>query len=223
PFFAGLKILHNEGGVLVDRTTGVNFATKLVCGSVNSLSPFVIAHTAAPTAANGEVYGNVVDSNGNPVEGAIVRMSGTQNRFTVTDGRGHYHFAEVEAHGFYTLTPGRANFVFSPTQRSFSQIGAHTDATFTATHSADGLNPLDTTEYFVRQKYLDFLGREPDQEGLEYWSEQLNQCHADLSCLATRRLDVSAAFFIAQEFKDTGLFIHDLYAGALGRKPAFTE
>jgi len=60
PFFAGLKILHNEGGVLVDRTTAVNFATKLVCGSVNSLSPFVIAHTAAPTAASGEVSGQVL-------------------------------------------------------------------------------------------------------------------------------------------------------------------
>jgi hypothetical protein len=223
PFFAGLKILHNEGGVLVDRTTGVNFAAKLVCGSVNSLSPFVIAHTAAPTAANGEVSGQIVDSSGKAVAGTVVRMSGTQTRFTVTDAQGSYQFAAVEANGFYTVTPGRANFVFSPAQRSFSQIGARTDATFTAASRADGLNPLDTAEYFVRQQYLDFLGREPDQEGLEYWSAQLNQCGDDYACLRTRRLDVSAAFFIAQEFKQTGLFIHDLYAGSLGRKPAFTE
>jgi len=150
-------------------------------------------------------------------------MSGTQTRFTVTDAQGSYQFAAVEANGFYTVTPGRANFVFSPAQRSFSQIGARTDATFTAASRADGLNPLDTAEYFVRQQYLDFLGREPDQEGLEYWSAQLNQCGDDYACLRTRRLDVSAAFFIAQEFKQTGLFIHDLYAGSLGRKPAFTE
>jgi hypothetical protein len=223
PFFAGLRVLHNEGGVLVDRTTGVNFATKLVCGSVNSLSPFVIAHTAAPTAANGEVAGQIVDSRGKAVGGTVVRMSGTQNRCTITDAQGSYHFADVEANGFYTVTPARANFVFSPAQRSFSQTGAHIDATFTAETSADGLNPLDTAEYFVRQQYLDFLGREPDQDGFEYWSDQLNQCHDEVVCLRARRLDVSAAFFIAQEFQETGLFIHDLYAGGLARKPAFAE
>ena len=36
-------------------------------------------------------------------------------------------------------------------------------------------------------------------------------------------MDISAAFFIAQEFQDSGLFIYDLYEGALGRRPAYAE
>jgi len=34
-------------------------------------------------------------------------------------------------------------------------------------------NAIDTAEYFVRQQYLDFLGREPDRGGLTFWSDQL--------------------------------------------------
>ncbi len=76
---------------------------------------------------------------------------------------------------------------------------------------------------FVRQQYLDFLGREPEQSGLDYWSAQLRACGDNLDCLKTRRLEVSAAFFIAQEFQDTGLYLHDVYQAALGRQPGYTE
>src|SRR5207302_10747723 len=116
-----------------------------------------------------------------------------------------------ETNGFYTVEPSRANFVFSPAQRSFGQLGQHTGAAFTALPNADGLNPLDATEYFVRQQYLDFLGREPDQGGFGYWSDQINQCQGDLACIRARRIDVSAAFFVEREFQQTGSFIYTLY------------
>ena len=32
------------------------------------------------------------------------------------------------------------------------------------------LNPLESPEFFVRQQYLDFLGREPEQAGLDFWA-----------------------------------------------------
>lgn len=38
-----------------------------------------------------------------------------------------------------------------------------------------------------------------------------------------RRSDVSAAFFVEQEFQQTGLFIYGLYRGSLGRNPAYVE
>jgi len=44
-----VKILHNEGGVLVDRTTSINTVTNTVCGVVTSFSEFA---TAATTATN---------------------------------------------------------------------------------------------------------------------------------------------------------------------------
>lgn len=218
-FFGGLKILHNEGGTLVDVTNGHNFSSKLVCGSVSSLSPFVIAQSATPTAANGDVRGQIVDSNGNPVEGAAVRMSGTQNRLTVTDAAGNYRFDNVETNGFYTVAPARANYSFSPSQRSFSALGQHTDATFNATASGNALNPLDTSEYFVRQQYLDFLGREPDEAGLNFWVNNIESCGADANCRTTKRTDTSAAFFLSIEFQQTGYLVYRTYQAAYGDLP----
>jgi hypothetical protein len=48
--FDRLKVLHNEGGTLVDRTTGKDFPSRFLCASVSSLSRFVIAQGATPTA-----------------------------------------------------------------------------------------------------------------------------------------------------------------------------
>ena len=60
-------------------------------------------------------------------------LSGNQNRKTITDANGNYRFDNVETNGFYTVAPSSANFSFSPAERSFSQLGNSTEATFTAT------------------------------------------------------------------------------------------
>jgi CSLREA domain-containing protein len=218
-FFSGLKILHNEGGTLVDVTTGQNFGAKIVCGNVNSFSAFVIAHSVTPTAANGNVSGQITDSNGNPLEGAAVRLSGSQDRLTVTDAAGKYRFDNVETNGFYTVIPSRANFSFSPLERSFSALGLHTEAAFNATPSGTALNPLDTTAYFVRQQYLDFLGREPDEAGLSFWINNIEGCGADSVCRTAKRIDTSAAFFLSIEFQQTGYLAYRTYQAAFGEMP----
>ena len=155
---------------------------------------------SAPTAAEAEVFGKIVDSNGAPVAGAVVRMAGTQNRKAITDTQGNYRFTEVETNGFYTLTPSRANYSFSPIEKSFSQLGNSTEAAFTATSIPDGVNAIDTPEFFVRQHYLDFLGREPDQSGFNFWSDQITSCGADAGCIERRTINVSAAYFLSIEF-----------------------
>jgi hypothetical protein len=77
--------------------------------------------------------------------------------------------------------------------------------------------------FFVRQHYLDFLDREPDTEGLAYWTGELTKCAGDLQCANERRIGISAAFFVEQEFQDTGSFIYRLYKGSYGRQPNFAE
>ena len=37
-------------------------------------------------------------------------------------------------------------------------------------------NPIDCAEFFVRQHYLDFLGREPDAAGLAFWTNEITSC-----------------------------------------------
>jgi Tol biopolymer transport system component len=89
--------------------------------------------------------------------------------------------------------------------------------------SATPFNPIDDPELFVRRQYLDFLDREPDPGGLAYWASQITQCGSDQSCINRKRVDVAAAFFIEQEFQQTGFFVDRVYRGALCRRPTFVE
>ena len=177
-----------------------------------------------PTASDGVITGRIVDQNGNSVEGAVVRLEGTQNRKFITDANGYYRFDNVETNGFYTVTPSRANYSFSPAERSFSQFGQATEATFSATAANSGLvNPLDTPEYFVRQHYVDFLNREPDEAGFNFWSDQIIECSSDQNCFERRRQNVSAAFFLSIEFQRTGGLVDGVYRAAYGSRPDFAH
>ena len=84
-------------------------------------------------------------------------------------------------------------------------------------------NVIDDARFFAQQQYLDFLGRDPDQAGLDYWTGQITQCGTDAACLHRRRLDVSAAFFVELEFQETGSFVYRFYKSGLGRLPSYGE
>ncbi|HVS80704.1 MAG TPA: ice-binding family protein [Pyrinomonadaceae bacterium] len=207
--------LHALGGAGVGGTVGVGGAVTLDSNIVDAVAG------GAPTAANGNISGHITDSNGIPVEGAVIRLNGTQNRKTITDANGNYNFENVETTGAYTVVPSRPNLTFSPSQRSFSLFGQHTEATFVATSTGNGLNPLDTTEYFVRQQYVDFLGREPEEKGFNDWTDTINNCApGDTSC---DRVHVSEMFFRSAEFQQRGYFIYRFYSTVFGRKPDYAE
>jgi Metallo-peptidase family M12 len=82
--------------------------------------------------------------------------------------------------------------------------------------TAPVVNPIDRTDFFVRQHYSDFLGRPADQQGLDFWSRQINECGTDASCIAVRRVNVSASFFLSIEFKETGYLVERTYKTAYG-------
>ncbi len=84
-------------------------------------------------------------------------------------------------------------------------------------------NPADDPQFFVKQHYRDFLGRDAEDAGLEYWADQLDQCGADAECLRARRLTVASAFLAQTEFQRKGSFIYQLYLAGLGRRPQFAE
>src|SRR5439155_1471445 len=44
-------------------------------------------------------------------------------------------------------------------------------------------NPIDCNDFFVRQHYTDFLGREPDSDGLAFWMNEIASCGGDLQCI----------------------------------------
>jgi hypothetical protein len=177
-----------------------------------------------PTAANGIISGRIVRDDGNPVAGVVIELSGTQNRRSITDATGSYAFDAVETTGFYTVAPALTGYSFSPAERSFSVLGNRTEAMFTASRDATVTrNAIDSAEYFVRQQYLDFLGREPDESGFNFWSDQLVTCGEDAGCRETKRINVSAAYFLSIEFQRTGGLIDGLYRASFGRAPRYAE
>jgi hypothetical protein len=112
---------------------------------------------------------------------------------------------------------------FNPAVRSFSQLGEKTEAAFGASLNGGFANPLDTPEYFVRQQYLDFLGREPDEAGFNFWSDQILECEGDADFVERRKENVSAGFFLSIEFQETGGLIDGLYRASFGVQPQFAE
>ncbi len=87
-----------------------------------------------------------------------------------------------------------------------------------------GGNPIDDPQFFVRQHYLDFLAREPEQSGLDAWLRVLHDCPSgDAECLHQARLTTSAAFFGSPEFQLKGFFVFRFYSLAFDRLPTFAE
>jgi hypothetical protein len=211
---------------------GANSHTPLTWPSFNFNEGMPAASTidgvftaSGPTATHSTVSGRIVTENGNPLAGVVLTLIGSEGpRKVLTNAAGDYRFTGAQTGQFYTVTPTLANYTFGPPNLSFSLLADKTDAVFTAAAvPTQTENAIDSAEYFVRQQYQDFLGREPDQAGLAYWSERINQCQTDVVCIRSRRIDVSAAFFVEQEFQASGSFIYDLYTGTLGRRPAFAE
>jgi hypothetical protein len=79
-------------------------------------------------------------------------------------------------------------------------------------------NPLDNSnaQFFVRQHYIDFLNREPDQSGLNFWSSEITNCGSNQQCIELKRINVSAAFFLSIEFQQTGYLVERMYKVAYG-------
>jgi uncharacterized protein (TIGR03118 family) len=77
-------------------------------------------------------------------------------------------------------------------------------------------NPIDDPSFFVRQHYLDFLNREPDTAGLNFWTNEITSCGGNAACIENKRVNVSAAFFLSLEFQRTGYLAFLTHRAAFG-------
>jgi hypothetical protein len=84
-------------------------------------------------------------------------------------------------------------------------------------------NPLDNADarFFVREHYNDFLSRQPDQGGFDFWSSQITQCGSNQTCLRNTRITVSNAFFYELEYQQTAAYVFRLYRAAFGNSQPF--
>ena len=101
-------------------------------------------------------------------------------------------------------------------------LGVNQTATLTITSDdvISGPSPVRAESFnagfFVRQQYLDFLSREPDTSGFQFWVNEINQCGANAACAEVKRINVSAAFFLSIEFQETGFLAYRMYKAAYG-------
>jgi hypothetical protein len=95
-----------------------------------------------------------------------------------------------------------------------------TAVTINSNDTVLGGNPVDgasfSSDFFVRQHYVDFLNREADASGLAFWKNEIDSCGANAQCREVKKINVSAAFFLSIEFQETGYFVYRMYKAAYG-------
>jgi hypothetical protein len=160
----------------------------------------------------------------------VLRTGPTSSRGTVditsTDGT-------AKQKGDYELVAGRLVFEVGETQKTFPVLidqDSYTEGPESATLllqnptngalgtpnsatlqiiddvSESSTNPIDDPRIFAGTNYHDFLYRQADQSGEDFWTNQTASCGTDAACLDAKRVNVSAAFFLSIEFQQTGYF-----------------
>ncbi len=121
------------------------------------------------------------------------------------------------------LAEGAESLTITLSNPSGAGFGTNTTATVTIADNdaVNGANPIDQTPFFVREHYIDFLGREPDAAGLQGWQDILNNCGTTFAPPCDR-IEVSSAFFRSEEFQSRAYFTYRFYS-AVGRIPLYEE
>jgi subtilisin family serine protease len=121
------------------------------------------------------------------------------------------------------LAEGAESLTITLSNPSGAGFGANTTATLTITdnETVNGANPIDSVPFFVRQHYIDFLGREPDPAGYAGWQDILNGCGTTI-VQPCDRIEVSSAFFRSEEFQSRAYFTYRFYS-AVGKIPLYNE
>ena len=164
------------------------------------------------------------------VPGVAVPCSTTSglalDRCDYTKALGTLRFAAGETEKTITLLIGQDSYnegdetfqLKLSNPRGNAAIGPKATATITIKDDSPETtgNPIDDTDNFVRQHYLDFLNREPDASGFQFWRGGITVCGTNLQCREVKRIDTSAAFFLAIEFQETGYLVYRMFKTAYG-------
>jgi len=117
---------------------------------------------------------------------------------------------------------GSENFTLSLSNPSGTSLGQQSTATGTINDDAPEslTNPIDDSQSFIHMQYHDFLSREPEPQGLQFYLNILNGCQpSDTECTKYTRGALSANFFRSPEFQAKGSYVMYLYMVSIGQRP----
>ncbi len=210
-YYVWTSVPKNKDYTVTPSTPLLSFTPASV--SFPNLSANQVANfSGAPAIV--DVKGRVTDGT-KGLQGVSVRIDkngGGDTKTAVTDTDGYYTFNSLVAGNLYTFTASKTGYVFTPASQFLSIYRGMQPNPFIGVAN----NPIDGQQFFVREHYLDFLGREPDQSGWDFWTSQITTCGTNAACTEVRRINVSASFFLSIEFQQTGYLVERMYKTAFG-------
>ena len=129
------------------------------------------------------------------------------------DGGGNFSPAQTVPVSYNALTTGDVN---GDGSLDVLTVGTNQLTVLLNGCGAGAPNPVNDSAFFVRQHYLDFLSREPDPTGFDFWVGEIEGCGANAQCREVKRINVSAAFFLSIEFQQTGYLAYRAHKAAFG-------
>jgi N-acetylneuraminic acid mutarotase len=198
----------NSSGALTN--TGAKYipSTDTWVPISNSNAPSIrYKHTAVWTGSEMIVWGGV--DNNNNVNNGYLNTGGRYKPSTDTWTSSCATNAPAKRVSFSSIWTGREMLLWGGSNPTRLNTGGRYSIP----------NQIDDAAFFVKQQYLDFLNRQPDQSGWDFWTNNITSCGSDAQCIEVKRINVSAAFFLSIEFQQTGNLVYKMYKAGFGNLP----
>ena len=231
--------LNNEVTILLNsvstRTPLIQLgATSYSVGEASGSASFTVTRTG-DTSAPASVNYKTSDSAG--LANCSVVAAKASERCDYVTSIGTVSFAAGQSSKTVTipvvddaLVEGDETFTITLSNVTGATLSATSVAAITIVDndsSPSSSNPIDGVDFFVRQQYLDILGRQPDQTGLQNWVNTLSGCpnggFGEPPTSNCDRLHVAAGFFQSDEFLNRGYWAFRFYMVALNQRPTYAQ
>jgi hypothetical protein len=227
PVNASISKAQGTGTILNDDAQGgiISFSqANYNIGESAGLLTITVNRTGDTSGPAAVDYGT---SDGGASLGPCSSTSGLASaRCDFTTAMGRLNFGAGETQRTFIVLMNRDSYAEGPefftvnlsNQTGGSVLSAPSTSTVTIGDDSAGLPPngIDDAQFFVLQHYHDFLNRQPDTSGLNFWTNEITSCGSGQQCREVKQVNVSAAFFLSIEFQQTGYLVERIYKAAYG-------